>query len=155
MLAGLIAAVPAPQSPSVRTEIERRYEENRRAFMARDSGAVLRLRHPAFHTVDAAGQANTRAQFETRTGVLLGAIVQFDTLTFAIDSLTVKGDTAIVVMRQRTARRQRLMDGSVHFVQTGAVQRELWVRAPEGWLMWQVDQVHPDPVFVDGQQRAP
>lgn len=64
-------------------------------------------------------------------------------------------DTAILVVRQRTARRQRLADGATHLVQAGAVQRESWLLTPEGWLMWRVDNVRPDPVLIDGRPRSP
>jgi len=155
MGAGTADCTPAQNAPSVRATLEQRYEENRAAFMARDSSAVMRLRHPGFHTRDASGLWSERPEFAARTGLLLRAVVRFDSMSFRMDSLEVRGDTAVAVVRQHALRRQRLRDGAVHNVETGSVQREWWLRTNSGWLMWRVDQVRQDPVKVDGRVRSP
>jgi hypothetical protein len=158
MIGGIIGVggcASGEDSRTVRRAIERRYEENRAAFLAGDSAAVMRLRHPSFRTVDHRGQVSFRSEFAVRTGMLLRAVERFDTLTFHIDSLDVRGDTAVAVVRQRSARRQRLADGASHLLQTGSVQREWWLQTEGGWLMWKVDRIRPDPVVVDGRPRSP
>jgi hypothetical protein len=155
-LGGVLGGETSTQDLStVRAALDRRYDSNRDAFLATDSSAVMRLRHPDFHTIDVEGGLHVRSEFAARTRLLLEAIVRFDTLSFHIDSLEVRGDTAIAVVRQRTARWQRLGDGEVHFVQTGVVQREWWLLVREEWLMWRVDRVRPDPVWVDGRPSSP
>ncbi len=133
-----------------RTALEQRYEENQAAFARLDSSAVMQLRHPGFHTI-ADGQEMSYEQFALRTGRFLSAIEHFDTLSFHIDSIEVRGDTALAMVRQRTARQQRLPDGTIHLVQTSAFQREWWIKTRSGWLMWRVDRVQHDPLLVDGQ----
>ncbi len=162
LLVGLLGSVtfigacaPGQNTASVKAALEQRYEQNRTAFLTRDSSAVMRLRHPDFHAIDSRGQKLSYPDFAIRTGLMLRVIERFDTLTFHINSLTVRGDTAIAMVRQRTVRKQRLADGASHVLQTGSVQREWWVRTGDGWLMWYVDQVRPDPVVVDGRARIP
>jgi hypothetical protein len=64
--------------------------------------------------------------------------------------LTVHGDTAHAVVDQRTVRQQRI-NGELHEVRTSVVQRESWIRAPKGWLMWRVDEIRPGKTLVDGK----
>ncbi len=147
------AALPAcgPNEDAIRTALEERYEDNQAAFAALDSSAVMAIRHPEFHTIDDRGVRMNYTDFAARTGHFLSNIVHFDSLSFRIDSLEVRGDTALAMVRQRTARQQRLPDGTVHLVQTSAYQREWWIKMPPGWMMYRVDRVHHDPLLVDGQ----
>jgi hypothetical protein len=64
---------------------------------------------------------------------------------------TLAGDTAHAVVEQRTIRRQRLPDGTLHEIRTSVVQRESWIRTGQGWLMWRVDQIQPGQTLVDGK----
>lgn len=151
----LVSALGIPALLHAQTEtraaITRRYQANRAAFLALDSAAIMRLRHPGFFTVDRRGQRMSRDQFAARTRWLLESVERFDSLTFEITSWELHPDTVVLVVRQRSARQQRMPDGLVHDLRAGATQRETWVRTSGGWLMWRVDQVQPDPVLVDGQ----
>jgi hypothetical protein len=55
------------------------------------------------------------------------------------------------VVAQRTVRKQRLPDGTLHEIRTSVVQRESWIWTTAGWLMWRVDQIKPGPTLVDGK----
>jgi hypothetical protein len=80
-------------------------------------------------------------------------VERFDSLSETITGLTLAGDTAIAIVDQRTVRQQRFPDGSLHQVRTSVVQREAWIRTPQGWLFWRVDQIQPGETLVDGQPR--
>ena len=132
-------------------QLEARYAENEAGFLARDSDRVMRLRHPAFHTITPDGRVSAREQMYERTRNFIGRIERFDSLSEKITALTLVGDTAHAIVDQRTVRQQRFPDGTLHQVQTSAVQRESWVRTPSGWLLWRVDQIKPGPTLVDGR----
>jgi len=86
-----------------------------------------------------------------RTREFIGRIARFDSLSETITALTLVGDTAHAMVHQRTLRQQRLGDGALHEVRTSVVQRESWVRTPEGWLLWRVDEIQPGETLVEGK----
>lgn len=135
----------------VRRELAARYAENEAGFMARDPDRVMRLRHPDFHTITPDGKVSTREQMVERTRQFIGRIERFDHLSESITGLTLEGDTAHAIVDQRTIRRQRLPDGTLHEVRTSVVQRESWRRTPEGWMLWRVDQIQPGETLLDGR----
>jgi hypothetical protein len=85
-----------------------------------------------------------------RTRDFIARIERFDSLSETITGLTLAGDTAHAVVDQRTVRQQRV-DGALHEVRTSVVQRESWIRAPTGWLLWRVDQEQPGETLLDGR----
>ena len=135
-----------------RRELAERYLENEAGFTARDPDRVMRLRHPAFHTITPDGKINSREQMYQRTRDFIARIERFDSLSEQITALTLSGDTAHAVVDQRTVRQQRI-EGTLHQVRTSVVQRESWIRTPDGWLLWRVDEIHPGATFVDGKPR--
>lgn len=145
------AARAEDQAVVARRELAARYSENEAGFIARDPDLVMHLRHPAFHTITPDGRVSTRAQMYERTRKFIGRIERFDTLSETITALTLEGDTALAVVDQRTVRQQRLGDGALHEVRTSVIQRESWIRTPEGWLLWRVDDIQPGTTSVDGK----
>lgn len=145
-------AAPAEDPVAVATrELNARYRENEAGFFARDPDRVMRLRHPDYHAINPDGNVSTRAQMYQRTRDFIARVERFDELSETILSLTRAGDTAHAIVDQRTARQQRRPDGVLHEVRTSVVQRESWIRTPEGWLMWRVDQIQPGQTLVDGR----
>jgi hypothetical protein len=137
----------------IRRQLAARYAENEAGFFARDPDRVMQLRHPAFHTITPDGNVSNREQMYERTRAFIARIERFDSLTETITGLRLSGDTAHAIVQQRTVRQQRLPDGLLHEVRTSVVQRESWIRTPQGWLFWRVDQIRPGETLVDGQPR--
>jgi hypothetical protein len=135
----------------IRKELEAAYAANEAAFFARDPDAVMKLRHPAFHTVDETGKLSTREQMYDRTRLFIQRILRFDMLRETIQTLETHGDTAIVTVLQETSRAQRLGDGTEHRVDTSVTQREWWRCTPQGWRMWRVDDIRNPSTLVDGK----
>ena len=135
----------------VRRQLAARYAENEAGFFARDPDCVMRLRHPAFHTITEDGTVSNREQMYERTRAFIARIERFDSLRETITGLTLAGDTAHAIVLQRTVRQQRFPDGLLHEVRTSVVQRESWVRTAQGWLFWRVDQIQPGETLVDGR----
>jgi hypothetical protein len=135
----------------VRRALEARYAENEAGFIARDVDRVMRLRHPAFHTITPDGNVSSRDQMYERTRAFIARIERFDSLSETITALTLAGDTAHAVVLQRTVRQQRLPDGQLHEVRTWVVQRESWIRTAQGWLFWRVDEIQPGVTLLDGR----
>jgi hypothetical protein len=89
----------------IRRELEQAYAANEAGFVARDADAVMRLRHPDFHTVDHTGKLSTRQQMDERTRSLIARIERFDSIRETIRALEVHGDTAIAKSGLRRVRK--------------------------------------------------
>ena len=135
----------------IRRQLETAYAANEAAFEAHDVEAVMKLRHPDFHTIDHTGKLSSRQDMEERTRNFLKRIERFDKLRETIQTLEVHGDTAIVVVFQETSRAQRLPDGTLHQVETSVTQREWWRCTPVGWQLWRVDEVDEGTLLIDGK----
>jgi hypothetical protein len=146
-----LAQAPDTAVARVKRELAERYRENEAGFFSHDPGRVMRLRHPGFHAILPDGRVSNREQMDERTRAFIGRVERFDSLTERIITLSLSGDTALALVDQRTVRQQRFPDGTLHEIRTSVVQRESWIRTPEGWLIWRVDQIQPGPTLVDGR----
>lgn len=135
----------------IRKQLERAYAANETAFAARDVDAVMRLRHPYFHTVDHTGKLSTRRDMQERTRLFLERIERFDTQRETIQALEVHGDTAIALVFQELSRAQRLGDGALHRIDTTVTQREWWRCTAKGWQLWRVDEIGEGTLLIDGK----
>jgi ketosteroid isomerase-like protein len=138
-------------SAAVRRELQQRYDENRRALLAKDFGAIMALRTEDFHAVTPDSVLHDRAEMEQSTRGLLEGIDRWIALTFDIDSLDVSGDLARAVVRQHADRMARRSDGRVHHVETWVTQREIWRRTSKGWRLYRVDSIRDQRRLIDGQ----
>lgn len=143
---------------SVRKAIEGWYAQNVEAFKRKDVAAVMALRADDFHTVLPNGTKNTRADMQAYTERLLGRIEQWVSLDFQIGEVDVqdkfgdkKGRFASADVTQKTVRMQRLSDGQLHKVESGAVQRETWKETVQGWKLYRVDNIRDSGLYIDGQ----
>jgi ketosteroid isomerase-like protein len=143
-------AVTADTS-AVRRELEQRYDENTRAFLAKDFAAIMALRTEDFHAVTPDGKLRNRAEMEQYIRGFLHGIDRWISTSIEIDSLEVSGDLARAIVRQHADRMALRSDGLVHHVETWVTQRETWRRAPDGWKLYRVDSVRDQRRLIDGQ----
>ena len=141
----------AADTSAVRREIEQWYDDNTRAFLAKDVDAIMALRTDDFQAVAPDGRVQDRGAMEHYTIGLLNGIDRWISLNFDIDSLEVSGDLARGVVRQHLIRMALRPDGLVHHVETWVTQDETWRRTPDGWRLQRVDSVRDQRRLVDGQ----
>jgi hypothetical protein len=72
-----------------------------------------------------------------------------------IESLSMKGNIASVVIHQHYVRVIRGGDGSPHEARTSVQHRETWIYTERGWLQKSVQELERGPVFLDGQPYNP
>jgi ketosteroid isomerase-like protein len=133
----------------VRRAIEGWYLRNVAAFRAKDVAAVMALRTDDFQTTTPDGKVNMRADMEAYTQRFLGRIEHFISLDFGIGTIEVEGDLASADVTQAIIRMQRLPDGTLHKVESRAVQRETWKKTADGWKLHRVQNVRSHGVLVD------
>lgn len=72
-----------------------------------------------------------------------------------IESLSMKGNLATVVIHQHYVRVIRGSDGSPHEARTSVRHRETWIYTERGWLQKIVQQLDKGPIFLDGELYNP
>jgi ketosteroid isomerase-like protein len=72
-----------------------------------------------------------------------------------IESLSMEGNIATVVIHQHYVRVIRGGDGSPHEVRTSVRHRETWKYTERGWLQRSVQELERGPVLLDGQPYNP
>lgn len=72
-----------------------------------------------------------------------------------IESLSMKGNAATLVVHQHYVRVIKGGDGSPHEARTSVRHRETWVYSERGWLQKSVEELERGPVFLDGQPYNP
>jgi ketosteroid isomerase-like protein len=75
-------------------------------------------------------------------------------LSNTIDSLDVRGDTAVAVVHQQWSRMQ-MRAGKLRHVQTESHQTETWVNTPNGWRLQHIGNIKPGVWMVDGKRIDP
>ena len=143
------------KSKPVRRAIEEWYERNMRAFEAKDVAAIMALRTDDFHTITPDGKVSTRADMQARTENFLARIDHFLSQDNQIGTIEVEGDLASADITQKTIRMQRFADGTLHKVESGAIQRETWKKTAEGWKLYEVDNIRDSAVLVDDKPYKP
>jgi len=143
------------KSKPVRKAIEDWYARNMEAFKAKDVGAIMALRTDDFHTITPDGKVNTRADMEIRTREFLARIDHFIFQDNQIGTIEVDGNLASADITQKTVRMQRFPDGTLHKVESAAVQRETWKKTTEGWKLYRVDNIRDGGLFVDDKPYKP
>jgi ketosteroid isomerase-like protein len=143
-------SVVADKSKPVRRGLEAWYEQNTKAFAAKDAEAVMALRTPDFHTVTPDGRTNDYKFMQERTKMFVDRIVEWLSMKFEIGTIEVDGDLASAYVTQDTERMQRFPDGTVHKVRAKAVQRETFRRTADGWRLYKVDDIKDQGTWVDG-----
>ena len=72
-----------------------------------------------------------------------------------IESLSMKGNIATVVIRQYYVRVIRGGDGGPHEARTSVRHRETWIYTERGWLQKSVQELERGPILLDGQPYNP
>lgn len=135
----------------IRAELEKQYDENRRAFLAKDFDAIMALRTPEFHTVTTEHLVHERAEMERATRELLDSTERWGELGIRIDSLglaSVGGWVDVGVLVERTALGS---DGRAHSLLVRSRRRESWRKTTDGWRLWRIEAIG-DLTTVDHRQ---
>jgi hypothetical protein len=141
---------------SVLRELEAVFAERVKAVKNRDAEAQVAQVSPDYSATEPNGQT---LNYEQIVGYIRQGpqqIISVLDYSMAIESLTIRGNEAIVDARQKNySRTQRLRDGNVHNVVTGVLQREIWVKTAKGWKLKRVDNLREREFFVDGKPFNP
>ena len=140
---------------TVLKELEAVFAKRMQAVRNKDAEAQVAQVSPDYSATEPNGQT---LNYEQIVAYMRRGAEQFVTvadLSITIESLTVRGNEAIVDARQKSSRTQRLGDGNIHNVETGVLQREIWVRTTEGWKLKRVDNLRERKILVDGKPFDP
>ena len=132
-------------------ELEAVFAERVKAVKNKDAEAQIAQVSPDYSATLPSGQTLSYEQIVAYMRRGAEQFVSVLDLSITIESLTLRGNEAIVDARQKFSRTQRLQDGNVHNVVTGVLQREIWVKTAEGWKLKRVDNEREQKFLVDGK----
>jgi hypothetical protein len=72
-----------------------------------------------------------------------------------IESLSMKGNLATIVIHQHYVRVIKGGDGSPHEARTSVRHRETWIYTERGWLQKSVQELERGQIYLDGQPYNP
>ncbi|HEX6032126.1 MAG TPA: DUF4440 domain-containing protein [Tepidiformaceae bacterium] len=136
----------------VRTAIQGQIDKNLKARAERDSATFWSIFTPDYRYRAYDGQVVSRE--EAARGFMQSLNDEVDVrpdTKITIDSLSVRGDTAIVYTRQHYARSERAADSSVQELVTNVTHRERWVHTAQGWRVQYLEEIDEGPFLLDGQ----
>jgi hypothetical protein len=142
------------KSKPVRRALEKQYAAIAQAYYRDDPTVVLALRTPNFAAILPTGERFDSDQSAAYVRAGFDQVERTLKLSFDIQTLTVRGDTAVAVIHQHWKRLQQKA-GQLRTVETEAVQREWWLNTEVGWRIFLVDDVHPGVWVVDGKRVDP
>ena len=141
---------------SVLRELETVFAERVKAVKNRDAEAQIAQVSPDYSATEPNGQTLNYEQIVAYIRLGPQQIISVLDYSMTIESLTIRGNEAIIDARQKNySRTQRLRDGNVHNVVTGVLQREIWVRTAKGWKLKRVDNLREKKFLVDGKPFNP
>jgi uncharacterized protein DUF4440 len=141
---------------SVLSELEAVFAERVKAVKNIDAEAQVAQVSPDYSATEPDGRTLTYDQIVAYIRMGPQQIISVQDFNLMIESLTIRGDEAIVDARQQSfSRTQRLRDGNIHSVVTGVLQREIWVKTSKGWKLRRVDNLRERKFLVDGKPFNP
>ncbi len=159
-LRAILALAPALLSGCARTErvedvraaIRTQIDKNLTARGARDSAAFWSIFTDDYSYREYDGRILPREEAARSFPQSVAGEVSVSPETkVSIDSLEVRGDTAIVTRNEHFVRSERGSDSTAHTVVTNVTRRERWVRTSEGWKMQFAEELNEGPTLVDGK----
>ena len=146
-----LVADPTSAMLTVHQALDTAHAQDAHAFYRMSIDEVMALRTPDFQWIDASSGTRNELETEAWLGRLFSRITEINDMRSDIEGLSVDGDEARAMVRQRMARTQRLPDGDFHRVEISTTQRETWVRGATGWKLKKVELTGPPTVTVDGK----
>ena len=139
---------------TVRRQLSEQYLRIEAANRNKDVAALLALRAPNCSANGPGGTHSDCVDMDNYTKQLISEIGTVASLTNTILTLRVEGDAAVATVAQHFVRSQMKL-GRLRNIDTSAIQEETWVRAPEGWKLRSVANVHARRWYVDGKRIDP
>lgn len=141
--------------------IGRQYSKLARAIQRKDFDAMLALYAPTFEVkvpktelARQTGPVWNREQSLAYQKASLERVQQTRLISNTITRLRDCGGRAVATVLQQWYRTQT-MAGSLHTVETAAVQDEEWIRTSDGWKRGNIGNVHTGAWLVDGKRVDP
>jgi ketosteroid isomerase-like protein len=138
----------------VRAALEAQYAKSAQAYFDDAPEVILALRAPEFSVEMPNGGRWTSEESAAYVKTAFTQVERNLRVSFDIEALTVRGDTAIATIHQQWKRKQQ-KGGQLRDVDSEAHQREWWRHTPDGWRLFFIDDIHPGVWKVDGKRIDP
>ena len=135
MAMSLMASLTLPQAAQAdaKSDFEARYAMLNAAEASRDAKAIKALLAPKFQSIDVRGEASNADEMIDDLGRFPPDAKRSTQTT--IQSVTVKGDTALVEQTRDIKLSHPGMDGAAHAMEIITQSDDNWVQSSGGWLL--------------------
>jgi hypothetical protein len=155
LLVGTVAAQEQDDA-EVRKELELQYKKLAEAHDKKDLKTIASLKTQDFHAIFPDGRVGDVRMMEQYTKQFIEINKPPFNIRNTIQKLSVSENKLVAVAEVfQEASRARELAGKVRKVDTSVVQRETWVKTPDGWKLKLVDNVRDQKRFVDGKRVDP
>jgi ketosteroid isomerase-like protein len=136
------ACASVPDEVRVQREIQAEYDKLAAAFNRQDVDGVVSFRTPDFEVFGPNNDHQTAEQMKeyVRNWLLVQNHPPID-VHFTVKSVELRPDGAAAATVLQQASRYQDREGKRVHVEHEVVQRETWVRTPQGWKVRMVDQI--------------
>lgn len=150
ILFSLVLSFACASTGSVRSEIQAQYDRLAKASEREDVDAVLSFRTADFNTTGPDGRHLTYEEMKDYTRNWFAINHPPIRVRMTVREVEMNGpDEAAVTVFQEGSRRQEV-NGKMSTVEHSVIQRETWVRTPDGWKIRKVDEVRDQRRWVNG-----
>jgi hypothetical protein len=158
LAAALVAPASRADERSVRRELEALYNQSNRLLKQNERYPLKRffLDHSTddFRLKLETGQTMTREEAAANMEEGAMAVAQFTGQDFRILKLTVNGNQAVVLYKDRTTALLPDAEGNAHKLVNASTTRDTWVKTPEGWKT-RLTEVLSSKTLLDGKEVKP
>lgn len=156
LIVAVAATATAQDDVEVRQELEAQYKKLAEAHDRKDLKTIASLKTSDFHAISPDGMVNDVKMMEQYTKQFIESNRPPFNIRNTIQKLSISDNKLIAVVEVfQEASRQRDMAGKLRKVDTSVLQRETWVKTPDGWKLKSVDNVRDQKRFVDGKRVDP
>ena len=142
------------KSKPVRRALEAQYEKIMQANLHQDLQGIMDLRTPGFQAHMPNGETWDFERSKEYTQRAFEQVKQNLNLRFVINEIDVHEGSAAAEIEQHWSRIQ-IKGGQLRRVDTSALQRETWVKTPQGWKLDSIDHIRPGAWYLDGKRIDP
>jgi ketosteroid isomerase-like protein len=156
LASGRAVAAHSQGDAEVRKALEAQYQKLAEAHDRKDLKTIASLKTSDFHAITPDGGVSDVKTMEQYSRQFIESNQPPFNIRNTIQKLSVSENELVAVVEVfQEASRQRDLAGKLRKVDTSVLQRETWVKMPDGWKLKSVDNVRDQKRFVDGKRVDP
>jgi ketosteroid isomerase-like protein len=148
VLSALVSGVRADDA-AVRKALDAQYAKFSQGMIKKDMKAMFSLLTPDATFKEVGGQIMTREQMSKMMEQMMGTMT-ISKIGNKVETLKVKGNTAIADVTSRSSGKMKGQDGKTHTVAYVSKSRDTWTKTAGGWKLKRIEAIS-ETMTMDGK----